>query len=189
MRGAIERLLDAGSDVNVRDEYGRPLFSFYGARVFDSPELMRAFIDHGLDVGMRDGQTLLHEAAERGNPDMVALFLAQGLDVNVTSGSKETPLHRAAKGGHRDVVGLLIAKGADVSAKDFEGNTPLHLTSSKDIATLLVAGGADVNARNNEGKTPLQHAVAYEWTEVVAFLREHGAKEQEAGGRALRPER
>ena len=55
----------------------------------------------------------LHEAAIKGNPEIVRLLIEQGADVNaLTSDGKSTPLSMATGRHHGDVADMLGAAGA-----------------------------------------------------------------------------
>eukprot|EP00955_Chlamydomonas_euryale_P005040 53794-Chlamydomonas_euryale.AAC.1 len=49
-------------------------------------------------------------------PQIVALLLERGADVNAVSAFGDTPLHEAARAGHTTTMGLLLASGAAVGA-------------------------------------------------------------------------
>ncbi len=93
--------------------------------------IVRALLDHGVDVtkGLNRGALIL--AAVSGNADIVQQLLDKGAPVNITDievpvlsdspGSEApqgvTPLMAAAGAGSSEVVGLLLDKGVDVNAK------------------------------------------------------------------------
>ena len=69
----------------------------------------------------------IHDAARKGNIDVVKQHLAAGTDVNIKDDVGDTPLPWAAYGYHKEIVELLIENGADVNAKNDLGNTPLYM--------------------------------------------------------------
>lgn len=61
----------------------------------------------------REGLSPLHEAAIKGNVDVIAFFLNQGGNPNSKSKSGETALHFAVVSSNEEAVKILLAKGAD----------------------------------------------------------------------------
>lgn len=89
---------------------------------------------------------------------------------------KNNDLLDAVKSGDKETVKKLIEDGADIDCKDSDGATPLlNAVNNKnlDIVSILLENGADVNCKNFDGKTPLDLAKD---NEIIAFLKEHGAK-------------
>ena len=70
--------------------------------------------------------TPLHEAARRGQAEVLELLLKEKGPVNAMASNRCTPLHLAALGGHSECARLLLKHGADLSAKDEYQRTPLH---------------------------------------------------------------
>ncbi len=69
--------------------------------------------------------------AQKGNQDMVKLFLAAGMDVNArVKGSGNTALMQAANAGRLDTVKLLMENGADINMANEKGETALTKASS-----------------------------------------------------------
>ena len=104
--------------------------------------------NHHADVNARHleaGSTPLHYAVIKDHPEIVALLLARGADVQATYRSGATALHLAADRGYRDIAALLLAHGADVNARDLSGAAPLDEAAEKGYArraALLVEKGA-----------------------------------------------
>ena len=73
----------------------------------------------GLNPASGYGETPLHTAAALANLATVSFLIAQGVDVDVSSGPQgDRPLHYAAKCNSRDVVDALLAAGANPRIKD-----------------------------------------------------------------------
>ena len=126
----------------------------------------------------------IHDAAYKGNIEVVKQHLAAGTDVNAKDKGGRTPLHFATGSDHKKIVELLIDAGADVNAKNNVRRTPLHVAAvfgEKEIVELLIAKGADVNAKYKDGETPLDIATHpnnpnKNKDETADLLRKHGGK-------------
>jgi len=72
-----------------------------------------------------DGETALHVAAIKGDPETVQVLLSHGAVVDAVSPGgaqrKMTPLHWATYGGHEEMVKILLQHGADPHLKDETG--------------------------------------------------------------------
>lgn len=95
-----------------------------------------------------DEETALHDAARSNeNPQVLALLLDHGADVNARDKYNSTPLHDATYNENPDVLDLLIDHSADVNARDVNGNTPLYYADGDENpaikALLLDRGGVE----------------------------------------------
>ena len=105
--------------------------------------------------GAYDGWTVLHEAAKRGQADVVSLLLQHGADPNAREAGDNTyPLHWAAARGDFAIMRLLLDAGGDVHgfgadhAGDVIGWGTFFTEPGKDIravADFLVSRGARHN--------------------------------------------
>ena len=95
-----------------------------------------------------DGSTPLHCASWKGHPEVVAVLLDFGADIQAQNQNDhwgDTPLHAAAHGNQRAVAALLIERGADIHALSAFGRTPLQETEAHKataVANLLKKHGA-----------------------------------------------
>ncbi|XP_006638235.2 ankyrin repeat and SOCS box protein 16 [Lepisosteus oculatus] len=120
----------------------------------------------------------LRVVAGRGFAACVKALLAQGAEVNATTGGS-TALHDACAGGHTDCVQLLLNYGANPNSFSTEGSAPLHLCSTPntyECAKLLVEYGATVNIRARDSQvTPLHVSARSGLEEHLALYLCHGA--------------
>jgi ankyrin repeat protein len=97
-----------------------------------------------------DGNTLLHDAAQQGDAEVVRFLLARGASrwLDDFDECACTPLARAAERGHGEVVALLLAVGANPDAHDERriGDTALRHAvrcGHVEVVRRLLAAGAD----------------------------------------------
>ena len=143
------------------------------------------------DKDVFDGWTPVHYAAQYNtDPEIIALLLELGADVNSKTDLGRTPLQLAA-GYNSDakISGLLLNEGADIAAKNDAGLTALHFAAlSNDnplVIELLMDRGADLEARTNSNSTPLHLAAeSNAHPEIISKLLELGADPtaQDGGG-------
>jgi ankyrin repeat protein len=163
----ITALLEAGADINARDDmHGRsPLHS--AAIGNHNPDVIKTLLQSGADVNTREllGMTPLHRASDTSNLDVIPALIEAGADVNARNGWGETPLHEAASSPYDsapDVIIALLKAGADVNARDEDGWTPLHRAADRntnpDVIIVLLEAGADGSLTDSKDKTPFDLA-------------------------------
>ncbi|BAN48954.1 ankyrin repeat domain-containing protein [Metapseudomonas resinovorans] len=182
--GTVERLLQQGVAVDVRDGQGNTplLLATAGNRV----EVARRLIDAGADVNLQnriqDSAYLL--AGASGHQEILELTLAHGADLRSTNRYGGTALIPACERGHVDTVRSLIAAGVDVDHVNRLGWTCLieavvlgdGSLPFQRIVDLLIAADADLDLPDKNGVTSLQHAEQRGQRDVAAKLRAAGAR-------------
>jgi ankyrin repeat protein len=148
--------LDRGNDT-VLTAGSTPLLR--AAKAADLPAI-RVLLEHGADpklatrngvnplmmaagVGTREEDTTGRRKVEGDAVEAAAIFLAAGIDVNLTDTRGQTALHGAALQGLDSVVRLLAQHGAVLDVKDKRGFTPLD-------AALGLAGGVGFDGRSGK---------------------------------------
>ena len=88
----VQAQLDAGADVNGKDENGWTPLHF--AARYGHEEIVELLISEGADVNAKDENswTPLHFAARHGHKEIVELLIAKGADVNAKDNFEDTPL-------------------------------------------------------------------------------------------------
>ena len=99
----------------------------------------------------------IHNAARRGNLNLVRALLNQGVPVNSRDQAGYTPLHLASRRGLLSVVQELLKRGAHVNPRSIHGYTPLHvaaIANNPNIVHALIKAGANPKYRNMYGRDP-----------------------------------
>ena len=162
-------------DVNARG--GHYVTAIQAALYKRHLSIVRVLMEHGVDVNLRDdeGMSLLHLAAQIGDPEAVSLLMSRGTDVDSGHSSM---LFMALNSGNLAETRLLLDHGVDANARDEKLSTALHISSDNgyfDLVRLLLQYGADVNPRDNHDSTPLHLASAKGHSRVVSLLMNYGA--------------
>jgi ankyrin repeat protein len=189
----VERLLDAGADVNSRSKTGRT--ALHVAATATNVAVLRLLLARGADVTAVDdaGTTVLDALFENTfhHDDRNALDLLRD------AGHPPTLLSAAATG---DLALLSQLSNDDLQALDrgynATGIRPMHaavLGGQTGVVQWLVKRGVDLNASNRGGpgrrtlETPLMMALGYNDTEIATMLINLGADVNDNGGFGLHP--
>ena len=108
--GAINMLLNAGSDPNIADDkYGE--ISLHKAVAQECcKEVLQAIIDHGVDVNAtnKKNETALLKACRRKNEDVINVLLNAHADPNIADDRNAMPLMEACQKGSLAVINALL---------------------------------------------------------------------------------
>jgi ankyrin repeat protein len=133
---AAQALIEAGADVNAKDDIQDSAYLYAGARGHD--EILRLTLENGADLAStnRFGGTALIPASERGLLPTVEILLEAGVDPNHVNNLNWTALHEAivlGDGSSRyvEVVRALLDGGADIGIPDGDGVLPVDLAKAR----------------------------------------------------------
>ena len=146
------------------------------------------------EMGVSFNEESLIQAAKKGNPDVVQLFLQAGLSPDVqeeagigVDGKGRTPLILAAKNGHVRTVEVLLEGGADpnVSMPSRPAYSAIMFAAQNgnaEIVEILIENGGNPNDRGAAAVPTLRLAAQNGHAETVEVLLEGGADPNEGRG-------
>jgi ankyrin repeat protein len=191
----VQFLIDAGADVNIRDDGG--FTSLMQAARLGFLELCQLLVSAGADVKFADEdyQTALSIAVDAGEKEIVEYLLPfydfeqrenalrllppsiirkQRREDKVTCAFMD-----AVKQSKFDKIRSAIANGIDINTFSEEGKTALHIAAewgNIEMIRFLIEAGANCEIRDEIfGLTPLMTAAHHNLPEVIAALLEGGA--------------
>ena len=177
---AVSKLVQAGANVDVADEYDFTILMT--AVSMGSTDLVKTLVQAGANVqttNKQDDHTALMYASSQGHVDIVTVLVQAG--ANVEAKDKKygsTALSHAVSSGHVDIVTILVRAGANTETKNVVGKTALHLAAAEgkvDIVAVLLRARANLEAKDDKSATPLHWAVHNNQAEVVRVLLQAGA--------------
>ena len=182
----IDRLIDAGVDVNYVGKHGvTPLLCALAAPTTDSLERL---LQHGADPNtqLADGTSVMSDVAgKRDGQRWLEIVLDHGGDPNLLDTRNrhipnDTPLFDAIRANNFPGVELLIDAGADVNYRNGQHKTPLDCTLQFyhfQIAQVLIEAGADFRANDAFGRSLLLAIVDKESSRLLDDESERWLKE------------
>lgn len=191
----VQAELDAGADVNARDENGSTPIMW--SVINSSAATVQALLDAGADVNLHAemGITALMMAMYTNKQKSFEVLVQAGATVDVNFLYIENADHvgeplllligRAQHGVDGEdnalwAVRWLIDAGADVNERGAYGHTLLHIAcgdsgNAEYCRMIINADNVNVDARNDRGETPLIAAITTEQSESVQLLLDAGA--------------
>jgi ankyrin repeat protein len=189
---AVQLLLDAGADPNLRDEFGVTALHIASGVSYQNEgvSILEMLLSHGADVNAvtRDSWTAVGRVANAGvSPEALAVLLHAGAQVKSGAG-EDTPLQIAARHDVSEgrIVQLLLENGAPVNATGGQFGSPLLAALNKpndrdtepQILKLLshfIAHGVDLNMVPDGYTPPIVKASTQDWPFLVSCFLEMGA--------------
>lgn len=165
---------------DVNGEY--PLITAFYNNKF---EIFKYLIEHGADINVEDGHSLLSSAMDNiESMKYIKYILKQNIDINRKDGNDNYPLIKAIKKNNIDIVILLVkyAKQHHISLDiiDKDGNTPLILSyrlNNDEIFRYLAKyiQFIDINKRDSNGNSLLYYAILKQDFDTIEYLVNNGA--------------
>ncbi|OQV02259.1 Ankyrin repeat-containing protein [Cladophialophora immunda] len=172
---AVRCLLEAGSDVNARDDFNATPLTL--AASTGSIPILESLILHGADVHARTsiGSQAIHHAS-RHQKDIapVQTLLRAGASLQSINNMGHSPLSGAAISNRHEIGVFLLDKGANMHVRSLHGDTPLFETifhNSHEFLQLLMDRGANLFDINNAGSTVLHAAALEADTRTIEILQ------------------
>ncbi|KAI9852682.1 MAG: Ankyrin repeat domain-containing protein 44 [Vezdaea acicularis] len=170
---AVRFFLDKGADLNTSDKWGEvPLHSA------NDVDIARILLEAGaaVDVKAENSKTPLIRAVDRGNEEIVRLFLDSGADIQTEGPAGMNALYAATMGddeAHEAIYRLLINRGIDINHQGSNGWTVAHAVAWSEqlkYLKIICEAGADIDIMNNIECTPFHHAVMKGNSEMIEYL-------------------
>ena len=180
---AVRRLIDAGADVNGRNEYGLPALNT--AVVWaQEPEMIRLLIEAGADTEIRDwnGSPVIFETPSLYTPDLrnhhpqslelLQALVGGGADIYSLDGQGRTLLEYAIWTNHIEIIRYLLDSGVDPNER-VHGSPAFEVALRNErigAMSLLIEAGADVNIRHPRGSLVAHSSMGPEISEEMFLL-------------------
>lgn len=133
----IPVLLEAGADVEVRDDIFGWTALMRAAEKNVNPEMISVLLEAGADIEARDesGWTVLMYAAESNeNPEVISVLLEAGASIEARANGWTALMHAAGFNENPKVIHVLLEAGADAKARSIEGKRAIdYAEENEDI--------------------------------------------------------
>lgn len=168
----VKMLVDAGADVNERNEYGHTPLHYVPGTALPGEEgaRNRQLRDLLIELGAIDPYRRIEELGERGTADDLGRYLAEGNSIDAVNQYDSTIVCEAIKANNVAMIQACIERRARLSGTI---ETAVENLRTR-LIEMLVRAGADVNERNEFGHTPLEYVLVR-----TALEGEQGARNRE----------
>ncbi|KAL8691052.1 MAG: hypothetical protein Q9218_003636 [Villophora microphyllina] len=189
----INELLDAGVEINVRDDHGRtPVLCAAESAQYDA---MLFLLEKGADVNLVDDiqQTALLTVVEwAAPPSIIDSLLSFHANPNQAGYYGSGPLHLSAQNREDDatIALMLLEHGANINARGEQGRSALQVATAAEnvnVMKFLLDHSALIDAQSNNGTTALYTAAQMGHVSAMQILLSHGANTMIADIRGFTP--
>lgn len=148
-----------------------------------------------------NGENVLHNLVKKQDQqEIVAYFLAKGVDVNQTNKEGNTVLMEAAKGTDVEMLKTVLGKTKNINQRNNNGMSALSFAvnnGSADVVSTLITEKADIQVRDNAGNIityyliqsyrPLRPNQKDEFSDKISVLEKSGVdfKELQKDGNSI----
>ncbi len=196
-KDAIPAVLEAGADVNQKDQNGDTLLHRVVESVPRDLEMLEYLLEKGADPNLSNGYLtpvarilngVLAEEKPLNDSDSKAILLLKkyGADIDATMIMEMTPLRASCAFGRGDLVDFLLQSGAKIDLESDEKKfTALQVACAKEeseIVKKLLAAGADPDKKNVEGKSALMIARETGHVDTLIALAKRKPSQMLVGG-------
>ena len=160
----VKTFLEAGIDVNIRDEGDTKWTALINAAYWDQISCLKILLENGADPDIKGGKdhhrhgwTALMYTASMNYPDLAAELLIKGADQKILNDAGKSATQLAKENNSQDAVQLLKAWG-NQEVLNHEMRTAARQGRGRLVSGLLRAG-ADVETKDKNGETGIDIAV------------------------------
>ena len=178
----IKFLLQNGANANAQDAEGKtPLMDAlentnYKLYVTNLHLLIQKT---NLNLADKDGNTVLHIAAGKEDPELLKLFLKNGANPNQPNKNNLTPFEEACgQSKEPDFLKIFVEAGANVNPKRDDHFSPLMLALEHKYyssSVYLLNKGANINFKTHNQLTPLHIIAAKGFGKILPVILKKGA--------------
>lgn len=182
-------LLEAGANIYATNTTG--FDALWRASYGGHTESVKLLLKHGAKPNTRPlypniqgniepSTAPLHNAAFRGEPEMITALLKAGADLNVVEPFAGSALHNALYANHSKAAALLIERGVDLNLRSANGEVPTFVWSAYSdvgdttVARLLLRKNVSLDAANESSETALTWARKRGDNALVRLFAERG---------------